>query len=405
VEPLPPSKETQTLLDELVRELGEDVHNVERLRRAIQLLDPGLRPHAALVLALTGLTFDEGEAAQHWDVVRRQRAILSNTLGRKVPFRVALLDHLIRRNLRALHPDLIDLRLQASAGGREGTDPVSGLLTASALGSHLQREILRSKRFRTGFSYLLATIDRIEALPEEIGEANLRLLERDVGLLVSNCVRDIDPASRMGTGRFGVLMPETDRTGAYLAADRLRQRVSSHFAQRPFAGRQVPVTVSCGIACFPEDASFGGDILRRAEQALFHARSRGPDRIAVHYRERREYIRIELDPSRFRIDVVERGRRAPEAETENRPRNISPQGVLFESPRPLSVGQEVSVICSNLRDMDQVVLPARVLRVEEVDPGGEPPRYEVGLAFELTWEHQVQEILEFIDRFRAPDVR
>jgi len=78
--------------------------------------------------------------------------------------------------------------------------------------------------------------------------------------------------------------------------------------------------------------------------------------------------------------------------------------VLFESPRAFAVDREVSVICNNLRKIDQVILPARVVRVEVLEEELGGMRYEIGLAFELNWEHQVREIMEFLERYRAPDV-
>jgi diguanylate cyclase (GGDEF)-like protein len=402
---LAPKDETARLLAELAADLAEDVHNLDRLATAVRQLAGSAGPHAALLLALTGTSFEEADAADHWRAVRKHRAAMEAALGRPLGLRAALLDYLIERNRGALCPDLIDVRLRPSGAGRGGVDPLTGLLTRESLGAHLQQEVLRAKRFQTGFSVLVSAVDALEDLGRELGELNAELIQREVALLLSNTVRDIDPAARLGAGKFGVLMPETDRTGAFLAADRLRRRVAEHFAGRTLAGRRARVTVSGGIACFPEDAGFGGELMQRAEQALHHARSRGADRISVHYRDRREYIRIEIDPALMRIDVVERGQKTAAAPTDQMPRNISPQGVLFESARPFAVGQEVSVICSNLRDVDQVALPARVLRVEELEAEDEARRYEVGLAFELTWEHQVQEILEFIDRFRSPDVR
>lgn len=398
-----PTEEIARLLTELADELAEDAHNLDRISKTLRRLEGSLDPHVALLLALTGQSLDEAQAKEQWRAVRNHRADLASALQRSVPLRVALLDHLIQRNQEALTPDLIELRLLAATPGGTGTDPVTGLLTTVALTDHLQREVLRSKRFRTGFSVVLVGVDGIEDLADEIGELNLGIVERDVGLLLRNTVRDIDPAARLGVGRFGVLMPETDRTGAFLAADRLRQQVADHFRSRTLAGQRIPVTISGGVACFPEDAGFGAEVLRLAERALFQARSRGSDRISVHHRERREYIRIEVDPDVLRVDVMVRGEPAADATTEQVSRNISPQGVLFESPRSFQVGQEVSVVCSDVRDAEQIILPARVMRVEAIEADGEEPRFEVGLAFELTWEHQVQEILEFINRFRTRD--
>lgn len=385
----------------LAEELGEDMHNLDRIRLALEQLvgEPSLGPHATLLLALTGILFEEEEAAALWEGARQRRRETQTRLGRPYPLRAALVDDLAARNLRSLAPSPLDLRLLASPR-QHGTDPLTGLLDTEALVAHLNREVQRSKRFRTGFSFLLVEVDDFHGLLRQAGEGNAYLVQREVGLLASNAVRDIDLAARLAPARFGIVLPETDRTGGFLVADRLRQRVAQHFSGRPLAGRRVPVTISGGLACFPEDATFGAEVMQRAEQALHQARSRGADRISVHFRDRREYIRLSVDPERLRIDVVERGEPAAGASTGQIARNISPQGVLFESSRAFRVGQAVNVICNDLRRIDQVILPGRVVRLEEMEPAGDARRYEVGLAFEVNWEHQVMEILEFLERYR-----
>jgi len=387
----------------LLEELGEDVHNLERLRTALSQVaaEPALGPHAALLLGLTSILLEEEAAAALWDGARERRRESEARLGRPYPLRVALIEHLIARNLRALAPIPWDLRLQPPTPRQHGTDPLTGLLDAEALITQLQREVQRSKRFRTGFSVLMFEIDDYTGIVRQAGEGIGHLVERDVGLLVANAVRDIDLAARVSPARFAIILPETDRTGAYLVAERLRQKVGDHFTGRMFAGRRVPIGASGGIACFPEDATFGAEVMQRAEQALHQARARGADRISVHFRDRRDFIRIEVDPDRLRIDVVERGQPAAEARTAQLARNISPQGVLFESPRPFRVGQTVSVICNDLQRIDQVILPGRVVRLEEMEDAAGAKRYEVGLAFEVNWEHQVMEILEFLQRYRS----
>jgi len=388
---------------ELFDELGEDVHNLERLRAALTQVagEAGLGPHAALLLAMTSILFEEDEATALWEGARERRREVQARLGHPYPLRAALIEHLIARNLRALAPIPWDLRLQPAAPRLHGTDPLTGLLDAESLTSNLQREVQRSKRFRTGFSMLIFEVDDYPGIVRQAGDGLGNLIQREVGLLVANAIRDIDLAARLSPARFAIILPETDRAGAFLVAERLRQKVGEHFAGRMFAGRRVPIGASGGIACFPEDATFGAEIVQRSEQALHQARARGADRISVHFRDRRDYIRIEVDPDRLRIDVVERGQPAADASTAQIARNISPQGVLFESPRAFRVGQTVSVICNDLRRIDQVILPGRVVRLEEMEDEGGAKRYEIGLAFEVNWEHQVMEILEFLQRYRS----
>jgi diguanylate cyclase (GGDEF)-like protein len=399
------SAQIAQLKRELAQEMEEDVHNLDRICAGIEQMDgqQSLGPFGALLMALTGLPLDEAEAVDRWKGILQRQADLSRQLNRPVGLRTALLDYFIDRNRNSRTPHLIQVSLEPSQQANGEVDPVSGLLNAEALSKNLHREIQRAKRFRTGFSLLLLEIDRLHELLERHGSANLAFLQRDLGTMLGSTVRDIDLGARLGPGRFGILLPETDRTGAYLVAERFRNRRRQHFEGKERGGQALELTVSAGIASFPEDAGFVAELMERAEQALFQARSRGRDHIGLHYRERREYIRFEVDPTQVKVDVVQKGEPQGNGSTGQEPRDISPHGVLLVSPKPYPVGQAVSLICNNLRDLDQIVVQGRVVRIEEMN-GNSPDSgsFEIGLAFDTTWEHQVREINAFLERLRQP---
>jgi hypothetical protein len=73
--------------------------------------------------------------------------------------------------------------------------------------------------------------------------------------------------------------------------------------------------------------------------------------------------------------------------------------VLFESAMPLAIGVELTLQCEDGRRGARLTLPARVVRVEEIED--RPGRYEVGAAFLVEWEHQEAAILEFLRRTGA----
>jgi predicted signal transduction protein with EAL and GGDEF domain len=86
-----------------------------------------------------------------------------------------------------------------------------------------------------------------------------------------------------------VILPETPRAGARLAAERIRARVEEHF-KKPKRG--TAVTVSGGIATYPEDATTAEDMLRRADEALYRSKAAGKNRITLLGRERRHHERV-----------------------------------------------------------------------------------------------------------------
>ena len=78
------------------------------------------------------------------------------------------------------------------------------------------------------------------------------------------------------------------------------------------------------------------------------------------------------------------------------PLNISRSGLLFESETPYSIGDQVTIVCQDARDQARVTLRARIVRIEEIE--GEARRFEVGAAFLLEWDHQENQVTEFLRR-------
>jgi diguanylate cyclase (GGDEF)-like protein len=93
-------------------------------------------------------------------------------------------------------------------------------------------------------------------------------------------VREVDTVARYGGEEFVVVLPETDRAGAVQAAERIRAAVR----RRPFgedgeAGEQpLDITLSVGVAVFPEHGTSSTALLRRADEALYDAKRSGRDR-------------------------------------------------------------------------------------------------------------------------------
>jgi hypothetical protein len=163
-------------------------------------------------------------------------------------------------------------------------------------------------------------------------------------------------------------------------------------------GRPIRLRASLGVARYPEDATTPDKLLERAEEALHLAKTRGGNAVSVYYRERRQFIRFDLQRGPVTLRVTP----APPAEASGGDalaRNISHGGVLFESAMPLAIGVEVTLQCEDGRRGARLTLPARVVRVEEIED--RPGRYEVGAAFLVEWEHQEAAILEFLRRTGA----
>jgi diguanylate cyclase (GGDEF)-like protein len=256
----------------------------------------------------------------------------------------------------------------------------------------LQRELRRAKRFELDLCLLYLDLDDFREINERHGTLVGDILLKEVAILIKNKIRDIDVAARYGGEEFLILLPETERMGAYVVAERIRQEIERHFLRRDVDGRPIRLTASAGISKYPEDSTLGERLTARAEEALYQSKARGSNSVAVYYRERRNFIRF--DPQRRGLTIrVEPGEGAPD---DSRARNISRSGLLVESSRTYQIGEPVRIRCQETEGSRQVSLQGRVVRVEELDGIGKPGRFDVGIAFLVEWEHQEAEITEFL---------
>jgi diguanylate cyclase (GGDEF)-like protein len=158
-------------------------------------------------------------------------------------------------------------------------DALTGLYNRRAFHARLREEWRRSRRYHTPLSLLLIDVDGLKHVNDEHGhEAGDRVL-RDVAGAIKHTLRDTDFGARWGGDEFAIVAPNTDRT----AAHRLGQRLLLHMSKRAQAGQEAP-TASVGLAILDPTQQEPGSIkglMRTADQALYHAKASGRNRVRV----------------------------------------------------------------------------------------------------------------------------
>lgn len=390
-------QESARIRQQLLSLLDEDLHNEKRLLEELEHIsaETGIHAHAALLLSLTHLPFEESEARSHWQNILKHHAELRRQTGRAVGVRLAVFDYFMNVNRRLVNPKIIELSMFEHAEKSATSDWLTGLYNRHFFRSSLLTELRRCKRFGLVFSLLYLDIDNFRELGERFGRAVSDIFLKEVAVLVKNKVRDIDIAARWSGEEFVVGLPETERMGAYVVGERIRSGIEEHFRQREHGGRPVRLTISGGISEYPSDAGVGEQLIQSAAEALYQAKARGKNRISVYFREKRDYIRFDTRRRQLRVQVLH-----PEfdeaVDRVLRTKNISRSGMLFESETPYTLGQRLELACSNLNGQDQLVLHARVVRVEEQEGAGGQPVYEIGVVFIFQWEHEETQLADFL---------
>lgn len=159
------------------------------------------------------------------------------------------------------------------------TDALTGLANRRALQEALESELARLRRHGRPASLLFLDLDHFKLVNDTHGHAvGDEVLAGFAHVLRRGC-RGGDLAARMGGEEFAVLLPGTGRGPAALVAERVRRATEAHTLGRTV---RVAVTVSVGVAStegLPEP-HLAADLLRKADAALYRAKSEGRNRVA-----------------------------------------------------------------------------------------------------------------------------
>jgi diguanylate cyclase (GGDEF)-like protein len=156
-------------------------------------------------------------------------------------------------------------------------DPLTDLFNRGAFFAALEREIARSARSGRGFCLLMMDLDELKAINDRYGHFHGDRVLRGVADVVVNGVRRIDTAARYGGDEYVVLLPETDPTGAYVLAEKIRIGVGS--MPVPLPDTTVTPSLSIGVVSYPDDGATADALMISADGAMYTSKRAGKNRV------------------------------------------------------------------------------------------------------------------------------
>jgi len=161
------------------------------------------------------------------------------------------------------------------------TDELTDVGNRRNFDMRLREEISRSSRFAHAFSLLMIDIDAFKRFNDDFGHPKADDALRALGAQMRSMSREGDVPCRVGGEEFAFILPETAKADAMTFAERFRRGVEGSI-MAPDAS--YPLTVSIGLAAFPDDGKSPEEIVWASDEALYESKRAGRNRVTPYRR-------------------------------------------------------------------------------------------------------------------------
>jgi len=159
------------------------------------------------------------------------------------------------------------------------SDPLTGLFNRGYVDDRLALELSRARRYGNVLTLAVIDADHFKSLNDRHGHPSGDLVLRGIASILRDSFRQSDTVGRYGGEEFVVVLPETDGDAAWRKLESLRELVASTAFAVAGHGEQVRMTVSAGLASFPDDGEDAAELFALADERMFQAKNEGRNRV------------------------------------------------------------------------------------------------------------------------------
>jgi two-component system cell cycle response regulator len=161
------------------------------------------------------------------------------------------------------------------------TDKLTGLYNRAFFEHFLGLELKRADRQKVPVALIMMDIDDFKQCNDNFGHLVGDEILRELGTLIRGGVRELDLAARYGGEEFALVLPNTDKSGAFIVAERIRKAISEHAFLPDTILPTQKISVSMGISIYPLEAATGKDLIKTADDLLYKAKDEGKNRSCI----------------------------------------------------------------------------------------------------------------------------
>jgi len=324
---------------------------------------------------------DHQDAARHWEKIVAHQAELSRIIGRSVGLHATVCDyfHWVEKSIG--YRKLIDVHTFEEIFNQARRDFLTGLYNRQEFEEMLKREIARAKRYDRKVSLLFFDVDSFKKLNDQYGHLAGDKALQYLAKILGEKKRLEDMVARYGGDEFVVLLPDTQKKDALGLAERLRERINSR--KITMNGYQLPLTISGGVATFPDDAQDAVKLIDCADHALQVAKRGGKNSMLSYEKEVRKFVRLPFT-RKIKAKATSGNKEVP-LSTESK--NFSGGGMLLENKFSVDLGSVIEIRI--VLDGKAIAIMGEVVRTDQLATN----RFDIGVAF-LENQESVQLVLD-----------
>jgi len=154
-------------------------------------------------------------------------------------------------------------------------DDLTGLFNFRYFNRKIGTEMMRAKRYRQPLSVIMIDIDWFKKCNDTYGHLFGNRVLQYLAERIKDSIREVDIACRYGGEEFAVILPQTKKADAEMIGERIRRRVESGEIVSADKSSTVKITVSLGVATYPENGKTPKELIAKVDQALYLAKGRG----------------------------------------------------------------------------------------------------------------------------------
>lgn len=165
-------------------------------------------------------------------------------------------------------------------------DDLTGLLSSRSFFSELRREAARAKQEKRPFCVLMMDVDFFKNVNDTYGHLTGSKTLEEIGYCITQNLRSGDVAARFGGEEFAAFLLHAEIGQGLVAAERIRTEIEKQeftvIKQGKSSTEKHHVTISIGVASFPDDSSDVIELVEMADSALYRAKREGRNRICAY---------------------------------------------------------------------------------------------------------------------------